>query len=300
MSQLKSILKSAYKTSLRPYYWFRISWPVWFYVLNREGRKLHQADDTELNEVQAKVSKNLKENGYALTHIDDLFPDHNLLPFLQAEGQKFLDKAQVTQKRKEYFKQLFDLNPVVDLDNPFVKLALDNKILQIINSYFGVYSKFTYFGLDLVEPVGDAKPVSSQTWHRDPEDKRMCTMFLYLCDVDEQTGPLHYVAGSNYGNKYGRIFPQRPPRGYYPPEGAVEKAVNPENIKVLTCKAGSIVFCDTAGLHKGGYAKSKQRLAFSSRYISKAGFMDDRLRYPENFNEKLKSLAPVVQYSLRA
>ena len=298
MPQLKSILKNAYKTSLRPYYWVRTSWPFWFYILNSEGRRLHQADAVSLDDVQLKVSKSLKENGYALTHIDELFPGQNLLPLLQAEAEKYKDRAEATQKRKEYFKQLFDLNPAVDLENPFVKLALEDKILRIVNSYFGVYSKFTYFGLDLVEPVGDAKPVSSQTWHRDPEDKRMCTMFLYLCDVDEQTGPLHYVAGSNYGNKYGRIFPQKPPRGYYPPEGAVEDAVKPEDIKVLTCKVGSIVFCDTAGLHKGGYAKSKQRLAFSSRYISKAGFMHDRLVYPPDFKEKNRTLNPVAKYAL--
>ena len=206
-------------------------------------------------------------------------------------------KADV-KTRKTYLKQLFDLNPTVDINNKFIQLAVDEKVLQIINSYFGLNSRLTYFSLDLVEPVGDSAPTMSQKWHRDPEDKIMCTMFLYLTDVGPENGPLHYVKNSQYGGRYGKIFPQKPPRGYYPPEGAVDKAVKLEDIKVFTCRAGTIAFFDTAGLHYGGYAKSGQRLSFSSRYISRAGYMDDRLRYPEGFKEKIKDLNPLEKYAL--
>ena len=46
--------------------------------------------------------------------------------------------------------------------------------------------------------------VSSQRWHRDYNDERLVKVFIYLTDVDEDTGPLEYVPGSTLGGEYAQ------------------------------------------------------------------------------------------------
>jgi hypothetical protein len=108
-------------------------------------------------------------------------------------------------------------------------------------------------------------PIASQNWHRDGEDRQVLKIFIYLNDVDEETGPFMYVKESIKGLKYGKLFPQRPPEGSYPNE-SVDKAVSPEDIKLCLGKAGTVIFCDTTGLHRGGYAFSKERTMFTASY----------------------------------
>jgi hypothetical protein len=128
---------------------------------------------------------------------------------------------------------------------------------------------FYYATLNITDPIGEDPPRDSMLWHRDPEDKRMCKMFIYLTDVDENSGPFIYVKQSTYGRKYGSYLPQRPPKGYYPVEGAVEKKVEGNDITVCTGKAGTVVFADTSGLHKGGYAKLNKRVMFTAGYCTR-------------------------------
>ena len=46
--------------------------------------------------------------------------------------------------------------------------------------------------------------IHSQRWHRDFDDSHLLKVFLYLVDVDEQTGPFEFVAGSARGRYGGR------------------------------------------------------------------------------------------------
>jgi hypothetical protein len=57
----------------------------------------------------------------------------------------------------------------------------------------------------------------------------------------------------------------------YPPEGAVESRFPPEQRRVCTGKAGTLVFCDTTGFHKGGHATGKGRYLFNAVYTTNAG-----------------------------
>jgi ectoine hydroxylase-related dioxygenase (phytanoyl-CoA dioxygenase family) len=128
----------------------------------------------------------------------------------------------------------------------------------------------------IVVPI-DSEAYLSQRWHRDPEDKKLVKVFMYINDVDEGTGPFTYVVGSQYGGKWRYLFPQRPPAGSYPIQGGVEKIVKQSDIKVCVAPAGTIIFCDTSGLHKGGFSTEKSRLMSMSCFVSSAS------RYPKNY-----------------
>lgn len=258
--------------------------PVWYHLLNREGKRLHARHPYTLEDMQRRIVMDLRRDGVAAVHIDELFPGRNLLPALRAYTDRLMTQAQIKTK-KAFLKQLWDVAPTLDGENPFVKLALEPKIMDIVNNYLGMYSIFYYLTLNITEPVpSETVPVSSQRWHRDPEDKRMCKVFLYVNDVGEGSGPFTYARGSQHGGRHGNIFPQRPPKGTYPQSEAVRAAIPPEDVTLFTGKAGTIVFADTAGLHRGGYATEKERIMFTAGFCSASSVWPFRFVYPEGFD----------------
>ena len=284
---------------LRPYYIFRHTWPMWFYVANREARASYDQNKNQLNDLQKKMVKEMKENGIAFTHLDELFPGRNLLPELQTYARNLMDDGQQRQKGKTYITDLLERMNVIDLDNPFIKLSLSPEVVAVANGYMDMGSKFFMYSLNVVSPVGNADPISSQRSHRDPEDKKLFKIFIYLNDVDQETGPFSYLLGSQFGGRWGGKFPQVPPQGYIDiSEKAIERFGANNGIKIGTGKAGTIIFCDTAGIHRGGYAKSKQRIMFTGGFCSAASLWLPKFVYPnESIVEKLPDQA--VKYALR-
>jgi len=295
---MKQITKNIIRSIARPYYWLRGRWFVWFRILNRRGRRLFIAHPPALDAIQQKIAHDLLANGYAVTSIQELFPDSDWLNRLTVHAQALLPHARPKTK-KHYSHQLLDLVPSLDPQDPLVWWAINNRVLSIVNTYMGVFSRLNHISLDLTMPVGpDARPEESQRWHRDPEDKVMCKMFFYFTDVTEDAGPLWYVAGSHARGRYRNLFPQRPPRGVYPPQGAVEERVLTDDIRTLTGPRGMIIFCDTSGLHRGGYAKAHQRLAATCAYSSEAGFMLDRLQPASEAAWASEELSLQVRFAL--
>mgnify|MGYP001604445116 CR=1 FL=1 len=277
------------------------SWrPVWLY-LNRYSRALYQRNRRPLNPVQHRLMEDLKRDGIAAVALSELFPGENVFAELRSYTDRLIDQAE-TKTNKEFLRFLWDATPVLELDNPFVRLSLRDKILDIVNAYMDLAAHFYYLTLNVTMPVPEgSQAVQSQRWHRDPEDKRMCKVFLYLTDVDEGAGPFPYVRGSQYGGKWGRLFPQQPPAGCYPPAGAIERIVPSSDIHVGTARAGTLIFCDTSGLHRGGYATQRERVMFTGGYCSSASPWPLRFKYPENSDEELKRLNfdPVQRHALQ-
>lgn len=282
---------------LRPYYMLRLAKPVWFW-LNSKGRAGYFENPIKLDSLQERLVNELKKNGIVVTHLDELFPGENMTQLLQQAAAEAENGAQVSRKKK-FLTELWDTIPTLDLSNPFVQLTLRPNVVNIVNSYFEMWAKFTYYTLNITMPVPPGTPhIQSQRWHRDPGDKKFFKIFIYLTDVDEESGPFNYVLGSNYNNKWRNVFRQRPPHGYYPPEGALDKVVPKSDIKMCVGRAGTVVFADTSGLHYGGYATKSQRMMYTGGFASAACKFELRFKYPENFAAKRKELTPVLQYAL--
>ncbi len=243
-----------------------------------------------LDDIQHRIIKDFQQYGVAVSHLDELFPNQHLLPDLQHYTEQLAKKAEV-KSGKQFLRYLWDAVPTLDLKNPFLKIVLHQRLLDIMNSYLGVYSKFYFFTLNITDPMPQgAKPVQSQRWHRDSEDKRIPKIFIYLNDVDKEAGPFMCVRGSHYGGTWRRLFSQRPPHGSRAPYGKVEEIVPKEDITICTGRAGTIIFFDTSGLHKGGYATKKERLMFTGVFASEASYKYNNhrgFRYPEHFSEQL-------------
>lgn len=286
------------KILLLVYFSIRNSWPVWYGILNRDARARYTNAKPILNAVQTRIAEDLSRDGIAFATIDELFPGEDLLSKLKADMDA---RGQVgdTLRKKTFLRPYWEDSSAFDLSNPFFALSLRPELLAIANTYDRMFRRLNYIHLTETVPVGDSTASFSQRWHRDPEEKRMVKFFLYLNDVDEEAGPFTYVKGSQFGSPmYGSLFKQKLPLGIYPPDGAVEKSVNATDIVVATGKAGTVIFCDTAGLHRGGHAKSKSRFMFTAFYPSDK--WTEKTHYKVADTLKKTELSTAAQYAISA
>jgi len=271
------------------YYHLRSLWPVWFYVLNREPRRRWKkyAPTVRLSEVQVRVVEDLKRDGIAIAHLNDFFPDGSVARVLKSYSDKLVADP-VSQEKismREHAKQTAksdiivhllggygDTKHILSIRDPFLRLTFSNEILHSVASYLDMFPLFKMCSLHstILLPIGSPE-FFSQRWHRDPDDKKLVKVFLYLTDVDgEGAGPFTYIAGSHLGGRWRNLYPQVPPVGSYPPAGALEKIIPERDRKIALGNAGTLIFCDTSGFHKGGYSTTKRRLMYAATYTSAA------------------------------
>ncbi|MGQ0541503.1 MAG: phytanoyl-CoA dioxygenase family protein [Blastocatellia bacterium] len=189
------------------------------------------------------------------------------------EIQDLKSKADDERAIGEKVFNLEMLGSTVEFDDksPIARLALDESILSIANSYFGMIVKLRYYNIwHTFATNGSAR--ESQLWHFDREDQFILKTFLYLSDVDEGAGPFTYAPATH---RKGSLWDKRPE---YSLENGVMRSTDEQMSAVVPSsdwikavgKKGTIVFADTRGYHKGGEARTSDRLMFTSMYTSPA------------------------------
>lgn len=260
---------------------------------NPASRRRFRRSEPALDDVQRRLVSDLRQNGIAITTFSELVGDDELWTALEGDIGEFADQAAAdvsdelklpTGKRDFYISRWAarhrgSLERRVSPDDPWVKLSLSNRMLDVVNAYRGLWTKL--LSVDNVYTVpfpGSEERVGSQNWHRDPEDLNVVKVFLYFSDVDDQAGPFEYVQGSVKGSRYGDAWPWRVRGGTYPPAGELEKVVAPSDLVSAEGRAGTIIFCDTSGWHRGGFAKSKPRTLSIHTYVSPASVAAERTK----------------------
>lgn len=173
-------------------------------------------------------------------------------------------------ERKSFLCELLGEKPVLDPGSVFTRFALQDQILGIANAYFGMYTRMRAYNI-WHSFVTDAPPRQSQLWHRDREDRLILKVFVYLCNVDEHTGPFTYAPGTH---AKGPV--RRAPESFS--ENGVNRSTDEQMARVvprdrwITALApkGTIVFADTHGYHKGGEARRADRLLYMCMFTSPA------------------------------
>jgi hypothetical protein len=282
------------------------------WALNRAAKKAYSAEKIRmpLNALQLRIVNDLRENGIAVLHFNDLFPDRDFSEYQELaeallqrpENQEQIRKVESGYKPdnplglvlKYFVVRLLGNFPVFDYNDKFVKVALSDEIQRIVCSYFDTFPRMT--DMDYWCNIPKSGPgLYSQNWHRDSEDHKLVKMFIWVRDVDLNTGPFHYILGSHMTGKFGNFYPQTRLQSQYPPLEEVEKKFSQDQMKVFTGKAGTMILCDTSGLHKGGAPLTGKRLLFTSLFSSNAGWdYGDRFRIAGLKREKL---SPAAQYA---
>jgi hypothetical protein len=248
---------------------------------NRRSRRRFAHDRPELDEVQSTVVKRLDADGYALVTFQELFADDGLWSAIDDQAKRFSTdtESQLAGDReglrvragKEFVVRLHSYGVELGLDDPWFRACVSRRVLDVANTYLGLWSKLEYADLWYSVPQPDeADRIASQRWHRDFNDRRLVKAFLYLVDVDEGTGPFQYVSGSAPGGAHGGAWPWRPLGENYPPEDELEQRIPADGFRTITGAKGTLLFCNTAGFHRGGFATTRPRVLATATYSSPA------------------------------
>jgi len=255
-------------------------------VLNRAARKGYEIEKPrmQLDSLQQRIVNELNENGISIVRFENLFSDkrfseiqdlaetHLRKPRVQREIDE-IEHGQMPSASKPFLVRPLGRPSLLDHKDAFVQTALSDRILRVACAYLGMFSRIEDIALWCNVPT-DGPDSYSQRWHRDPDDKRQVKFFLYLRDVDLSTGPLSYIPGSHNEGRFSQVCPQTMTESYYPPEGEVERHFSPSQVMTYTGQAGTLVFCNTTGLHKGGHPTKRLRLIFTTAYTTNAGLLD--------------------------
>jgi hypothetical protein len=190
---------------------------------------------------------------------------------LERETSGESDAGLRRREGKEFVVRLWSYEAELGLDDPWFSACLSPRLLDVANAYMGMWSKLEYVDAWYSVPQQvDAERKASQRWHRDFNDRKLLKAFLYLVDVDDDTGPFEYVPGSAGDGPYAREWPWRPLGDNYPPHEELTARIPEAAIRTFTAPRGTVIFCDTSGFHRGGFATSKARVLATVTYSSPA------------------------------
>jgi hypothetical protein len=248
---------------------------------NRASRGRFGEAPPRLDDVQQGVLAEVREHGYAVRSFQDVFPDGALWREIEEQRDRFVASTEAdlaaggehvrVRPGKEFVVRLQSYGVELGSTDPWFRAVASERLLDLANAYLEMWSKLEYVDVWYSVPQpAEGKRISSQRWHRDYNDKHLLKVFLYLVDVDENMGPFQYVAGSQPGGQYADAWGWQPLGQNYPTEEELETRIPDAAAKTFTGPAGTLLFCNTAGFHRGGFSTTKPRVLATATYSSPA------------------------------
>ncbi|MCB7128039.1 MAG: phytanoyl-CoA dioxygenase family protein [Candidatus Brocadiales bacterium] len=266
---------------------------VWKWVLNFDRVLRHRLEEGSDQYLNAYV-ETLRREGIALLRPEEIFDQDGLLlldeiaalvgdKLQEREVQEMLRGGHSGSGRKEFFYPLFAGD--YEAGSPFIQLALQPRLLEVVNRYMGMrsYLRSVEAWLNFPTP-GVAK--ETQLWHRDGDDFMNVKVFVYLTDVDENNGPFCFIprthltgdlnAAQDLVGKDGEVIVKAGCHIGKVPAGTggrvtdedMAKAIPKEHWKVCTAPAKTVVVADTTAYHRGLKPVTGHRLLLQLQYTS--------------------------------
>jgi hypothetical protein len=278
-SKVKGVVDRSYRRVR-----YRISWK---YVANPASKRRFAAHPSHLTPTQQQTVQELKTRGIAIVPGRELGLEPDTWAELRQLVQDFARSDRVRERiggyaaaaqsgplrGDDYMVKCYPEGPTLAESNPLLRLGLSDPVLQVVNGYLDLWCKLIYTDAWHTIPIDIGRRVGSQSWHRDPEDRKMVKAYLYLADVDEGAGPMEYIPGSEVGGPYERLWPWTPRAGHsyrYPSEADVAGRIPQAEWLKCTGPEGSMVFCDTSGLHRGGISRTSPRILATWTFVTPA------------------------------
>ena len=252
-------------------------------LANAASRRRYARARPELDETQQRILERLREDGYATVPFAELVTETAVWDELEADAARFVAETEAGLAReqegggsslrrrpgKEFVVRKYSSGAELGLDDPWLRLGINPRLLDIANAYLEMWSKFEYVDVWYTPPAGAEERRSSQRWHRDFNDRHLLKAFLYLVDVDSETGPFEYVPRSAAGGELDDDWPWRPLGENYPPEDELAKRIDGRAVTFTAAKR-TLIFCNTSGFHRGGFATAKPRVLATVTWDSAA------------------------------
>ncbi len=199
----------------------------------------------------------------------------------------------VVQEGKPFYLDLLNADDY-DPASPFMRVALDERLLSTVSSYLGGAAYLQSIELIRSEPVPEGVGLMrSQHWHRDNNnDTRVIKLFVYVTDVADSNGPLTFIP-----YRLGRKIPWY--RGHYVPDEVVGQYVPLERVERFAGPRGSAAMMDTAQVFHFGSRCESPRLTFVAHYNTGFGFFPRTTKH-DRWLEHAGELTPLQRLAVGA
>jgi hypothetical protein len=231
-----------------------------------------------LSDLQQQILGSLREDGIATVDVRELHGDDlwaaaqaDISPWVAEQNAQLESLGDRPEGKDDFIvRRYMRQKPRVPFtpDSPWLRIGLSDAQLGIVNAYRGLQTSLFYMDNWFTQPyAGQEQRIASQRWHRDPEEQHVVKVFLYLSEVDENAGPFEYLKASQPGNRFGHLWPWGKDKAKPTDEEMAEAA--PDGVRLtMTGSAGTMIFCDTSGFHRGGFAKTAPRVLSIWSYVS--------------------------------
>ena len=221
------------------------------------------------NQVKSALYR-LRHNGYAP------------LPFMVPEAiHKSLKEKILTQMVKNHSQEEVDASiagapgAATQLRIPskwaatyeeMYQVSSDPAILEIVQRYMGVPP---IFNTPVAFLSSHAKPknarevsLNAQEYHHDMHRLGFVKLFIYLTDVDENTGP-HTLLSGTHRERPTQLWKD----GRHSDKAIADSGIAGQEVNI-TGKAGTVFLVDTSALHKGSSPASGHRVMAQVQYVN--------------------------------
>jgi len=281
-------------------------------LANRSSRQRYAEQPAPLSAEQRRLIETVRRDGYATTTLEELGVVAELREAMDRQGAAFVadterglangngDETLRRRPGKEFLVRAHSFDGTqLSLDHAWFRMCLTASLLNVANGYLQMWAKLSYVDLWYTVPQAEgSERVASQLWHHDFDDRYLLKAFLYLDDVDEGTGPFEYVAGSQPGGVYHAVRPWKPMGYGRVPEEDVTREVPDDAIRTFTAPRGTLIFCNTSGLHRGGFATARARVLATATYCSPASLSALSLRNFDVDPSQLSELSREGRYAV--
>jgi len=270
---------------------------------NRRSRRRFASRGPELDETQRGLVEALDRDGYVTLPFAEL---HSQAAWerLEAQGAAFVEETERTieaggqgkvRAGKEFVVRKWSFEgATLDGSDAWFSVCTSRRILDVANAYLRLWAKLSYVDLWYTAQQRESdERVASQNWHVDFDDKHLLKAFVYLTDVGAEHGPFEYVPGSQAGGR--RIVREWVPMGYgrVSDDELADKVPDAE-LATFTGPKGTLILCNTSGLHRGGFATAGPRVLATATYCSPASL---KALSNRNYASALET-DPVVRFAV--
>jgi Phytanoyl-CoA dioxygenase (PhyH) len=242
------------------------------HIAGRSERKAFRAYGPlfDLNSFEAAQVASLERFGFAL--LPDFFPASDM-DRLFSHADFLFRKLQLDSSRSYSvqcgqratldglsYEELAASEKMVALSEPLIAMpelfgfAFHETILKVAANFLKAIPPL--YRVTLVRDFPHSRPLHSSNFHKDNDESDSLQIFIYLVDIDDQTGPLVYVPGSNHHDP--RSCRPRLSRdlGLSGHDGRlsddeVQRAYPRNTWAVLRTRQGGVAFVHGNGIHKG-------------------------------------------------
>jgi len=273
MSFIKSFLKFFLKTkqfagaqNIIVRHYFRVAFQYLFFFEYRKRVQLA----SEMNPSQKIGPLPEKEGFIQLKNFEPALVQEVIKAAQKIKSETDFEKLYQESKNKHLVS--FTIPATGGAQNPFLKLAMHPSLIKMVSDYIGMLPVIENI-MFWYSPNKANIDNSSQLYHLDGQDTRTIQLFLYIDDVDVESGPLTLVEAAasekiaidcNYKKTQ---YTKRISDEY------IQQNVPKEEIHTFTGPAGSIFVADTDRcFHYGSRHASKPRYIIAFQYYTPFAF----------------------------